>query len=75
MQIDVNAMLYLSFFTKGRGGYVASGPFLKKASLSVYLVYVKQTLLELYSYVTDPKISAGSGLYSNIMNARKHLGQ
>lgn len=75
MQIDVNAMLYLRFFTKGRGGYVASVPFLKKASLPVSLVYVKQTLLELYSCVADPKINVGSRLYSNIMNAKKHLGQ
>lgn len=65
---------FIRFFTKGRGGYVASVPFLKKASLPVSLVYVKQTLLELYSCVTDPKINAGSGLYSN-MNAKKHLGQ
>lgn len=70
VQIGVNAMLYLIFFLP-RGEEVMLLLLLKKAMLSEYLVYVKQTLLKLHRCVTDPKISAVSGLYSSILNAKK----
>lgn len=64
----------MRLFTKVREGHVASASSLKKALLSESPMCVKQTLHELYSCVTDPKISTGNGLYSNILNAKNHSG-